>query len=121
MHVLSNNSGPERHLHILQIRCEGFIRVDDRIWRYVLLAVRLPERAKLRTHVAPLVVRVLVARRHLFHRVDVDVDVSGRVRRVEHLTEGEDEAASGVLRMKKGGMGAHIDNITATGKSDNLV
>lgn len=84
-------------VHGSQVGCEGLITEDDCVGGDVLLAVRLPERAQLRPHVAPLVVRVLVAGRHLLHRVDVDIDVRGRVRRVEHLAEGQDEAARRVL------------------------
>lgn len=80
-----------------QVRREAFISVDDRVRGNVLLAVRLPECAELRAHVTPLIVRVLVARRHLLDRVYVHVDVCGRVRRVEHLAEGQDEAARRVL------------------------
>lgn len=86
--------------------------MDDRVRRDVLLAVRLPQGAQLRPHVAPLVVRVLVARRHLLHRVDVDVDVRGRVRGVEHLTEGQDEAACGVLGRKTKRGRTHIEYLS---------
>lgn len=75
--------------------------MNDCVRGYVLLAVRLPQRTQLRPHVAPLVVRVLMARRHLLDCVDVHVDVRGWVRRVEDLPEGQDEAACGVLGMKK--------------------
>lgn len=107
----------------LQVRCEGFVSVNDRVWGNVLLAVCLPERAELGPHVAPLVVRVLVARRHLLDCVDVDVDVCGRVRRVEHLAEGQDEAACGVLgtEKEKGRRKAHIDNLSTLRKSYDLV
>lgn len=84
-----------------QVRCEGFVGVDDCVGGDVLLAVRLPQCAELRPHVAPLVVDVLVAGRHLLDRVDVDVDVRGGVRRVEDLAEGQNEAACGVLGKKK--------------------
>lgn len=84
-----------------QVRREGFVGVDDGVRRNILLAIRLPEGAQLRAHVAPLVVRVLVARWHLLHRVDVDVDVRGRVGRVKHLAERQDKAARGVLRVIK--------------------
>lgn len=84
-----------------QVGGEALVAQDDHFGGDVLLAVRLPERAKLRAHVAPLVVRVLMAGRHLLHRVDVHVDVRGRVRRVEHLAEGQHEAARGVLRRGK--------------------
>lgn len=80
-----------------QVGGEVFISVDDCVRGNVLLAVRLPERVELGPHVTPLVVRMLVARRHLLDRVYVHVDVRGRVRRVEHLAEGQDEAACGVL------------------------
>lgn len=97
-------------MHGLQVRCEALVSVDDCVGRYVLLAVRLPEGAQLRPHVAPLVVRVLVARRHLLDRVDVDIDVRGRVGGVEHLAEGKDEAACGVLGIKKEKRGeTHIE------------
>lgn len=75
--------------------------MDDRVGGDVLLAVRLPERAELGPHVPPLVVDVLVARRHLLDRVDVHIDVRGGVRRVEHLAEGQNEAARGILQEKK--------------------
>lgn len=84
-----------------QVRCEGFVGVDDCVGGDVLLAVRLPQRAELGLHVPPLVVDVLVAGRHLLDRVDVDIDVRGGVRRVEHLAEGQNEAACGVLEKKK--------------------
>lgn len=84
-----------------QVGGEALVAEDDHVGGDVLLAVRPPERAQLRAHVAPLVVRVLVAGRHLLHRVDVHVDVRGRVRRVEHLAEGQHEAARRVL----GGVG----------------
>lgn len=48
-------------------------------------------------HVAPLIVCVLMAWWHLLDRVDVNVDVRGRVRAVEHLAERQDEATCGVL------------------------
>lgn len=48
-------------------------------------------------HVAPLIVCVLMAWWHLLDRVDVNVDVRGRVRGVEHLAERQDEATCGVL------------------------
>lgn len=83
-----------------QVRSEGFVGVDDCVGGDVLLAVRLPQRAELGAHVPPLVVDVLVAGRHLLDRVDVDIDVRGGVRRVEHLTEGQNEAACGVLEKK---------------------
>lgn len=84
-----------------QVGCEGLVGVDDRVGGDVLLAVRLPQRAELGAHVPPLVVDVLVAGRHLLDRVDVNIDVRGGVRRVEHLTEGQNEAACGVLEIKK--------------------
>ena len=59
-------------------------------------------------HVAPLIVCVLMARWHLLDRVDVDVDVRGRIRRVEHLAEGQNEAACGVLGK------ARNDNVSAS-------
>lgn len=101
-----------------QVGCEGLVGGDDRVGGDVLLAVRLPERAQLGAHVAPLVVGVLVAGWHLLHRVDVDVDVRGRVRRVEHLAEGQDEAARRVLGRagKEGGEeGRHVDQHIASG------
>lgn len=77
-------------LHVCdsQVRHEGFVGVDDRVGGDVLLAVRLPQRTELGPHVLPLVVDMLVAGRHLLDRVDVDIDVRGGVRRVEHLAEG---------------------------------
>lgn len=74
--------------------------MDDRVGGDVLLAVRLPQRAELRPHVPPLVVDMLVAGRHLLDRVDVHIDVGGGVRRVEHLAEGHNKAARGVLEKK---------------------
>lgn len=100
---ISNGVAPNHNiqLRVLQVGGEGFIRVNDRVRRNVL-AVSLPQRAQLRPHVAPLVVRVFVTRRHLHHRVDVDVDVRGRVRWVEDLAEGQVKAACWVLGVKKG-------------------
>lgn len=72
----------------LQVRCKGFISVNDRVWRDVFFAVRLPESAQFRPHVAPLVVCVLVAWWHLLNGVDVDINVRSWVGRVEHLAEG---------------------------------
>lgn len=80
-----------------QVRGEGLAGVDDCVGGDVLLTVCLPERTQLGAHVAALVVDVLVARRHLLDRVDVHVDVRGGVGGVEHLAEGQDEAACGVL------------------------
>lgn len=71
--------------------------MDNCVRRNVLLAVCLPECAELRMHVAPLIVCVLMAWWHLLDRVDVNVDVRGRVRGVEHLAERQDEATCGVL------------------------
>lgn len=42
-----------------------------------------------------------MARRHLFHCVDVHVDVCGRVGRVEYLAEGQNKAAGRVLKSGK--------------------
>lgn len=88
-------------MHVLQVRREGFVSVNDCVRRYVFLAVCLPQRAQLGPHVAALRVRVFVARRHLLDGVDVDVDVRRRVWRVEDLAEGQDKAASGVLGKEK--------------------
>lgn len=90
-------------LHVCdsQVRCEGFVSVDDSVGGDVLLTVRLPQRAQLGPHVPPLVVDVLVAGRHLLDRVDVDIDVRGGVRGVEHLAEGQNKAACGVLEGEK--------------------
>lgn len=88
-------------MYVLQVRCEGFICVNDCVGRYLLFAVRLPERAQLGPHIAALVVRVFMTRRHLLDRVDVDVNVRCWVRRVENLAEGQDEAARGVLGKKR--------------------
>lgn len=77
--------------------------MNDSVGGDVILAGRLPERAELRAHVEALVVRVLMAGWHLLHRVDVHVDVRGRVGRVQHLAEGQDEAACGVLSLEEGG------------------
>lgn len=96
-----------------QVRCEGFVGVDDCVGGDVLLAVRLPQRAELGLHVPPLVVDVLVAGRHLLDRVDVDIDVRGGVRRVEHLAEGQNEAACGVLEEKEKRKKQPLINTTA--------
>lgn len=44
---------------------------------------------------------MLVARRHLLDRVDVNIDVRGGVSGVKHLAEGQNEAACGVLGKAK--------------------
>ena len=71
--------------------------MDEGLGRDLLLADGTPEGTELRADVAPLVVRVLVAWGHLLHGVDVHVDVRCRVGRVQHLAEGENKAASGIL------------------------
>lgn len=89
------------HVWDSQVRCEGFVSVDNRVRGDILLAVCLPQRAELGPHVPPLVVDMLVAGRHLLDRVDVHIDVSSGVRRVEHLAEGQNKAACGVLEKRK--------------------
>lgn len=95
---------------VSQVGGEALVAEDDHVGGDVLLAVRLPEGAQLRAHVAPLVVRVLVARRHLLHRVDVHVDVRAGVRRVEHLAEGKHEAARRVLGRVWGRPGGRVNH-----------
>ena len=85
----------------LQVRCEALVGVDDHVGGDVVLTDGPPQRPQLRAHVAPLVVRVLLARRHLLHGVDVHVDVCGRVWRVQHLSEGQHKATGGVLQVDK--------------------
>lgn len=75
--------------------------MDNCVGGNILLTVCLPQRAELGPHVPPLVVDMLVAGRHLLDRVDVHIDVSSGVRRVEHLAEGQNKAACGVLEKKK--------------------
>lgn len=110
-------------MHGSQVRGEVFISMDDGVRGNVLLAVRLPECIELRAHVAPLIVCMLMARRHLLDCVYVHVDVCGRVRRVEHLAEGQDEAACRVL----GGGGvtrqenSNVHNPSVFSSAHNLV
>lgn len=95
----------------LQVRGEVFIGVDDFVWRRVLLALRLPERTQFLSHVLPLLVRVLVARRHLLDRVNVNVNVRAWVRGVEHLSVGQDKATRGILHGKNQKSTEHICQI----------
>ena len=62
-----------------------------------ILAGGAPQGTELGPLVVALVIRVLMAWRHLLHRVDVHVNVRGGVRCVQHLPVGQDEAACGIL------------------------
>lgn len=88
---------------VIQVWCVGVLGIDEVVRTDVVLAGGLPEGTELSTHVAPLMIRVLMAGWHLLDRVNVHVDVGGGVRGVEHLPVGQHKAACGVLGKRKEG------------------
>lgn len=81
----------------IQVRSKRFLYADEVVRVDFILAGSLPEGTELGPHVAALMVRVFVARRHLLHRVNVHINVSRWIRGREDLSVRQHNTPGGVL------------------------